>query len=777
VKVKLAISLAISPTVGKSPPIRKNNHVYIRVNPPPTQQERDADGRNWEECMAALSTVPHTIFAKVNDGSQPIYILICFPRMLHRTFDTGRWEANMPFEIQRMFWDEVLLKAFHKHVTPDSEAYTATSVQEVLLKGGSKDQRKGALYRARTTIITPDQLWKVQDTMREIIKRDPELDLFASFYFVLDAKNLKLQTRVSVARLGETANPWLSLKDEVPHLDLDYMVDRANGELTIDLALAFTPRYKTPLTGLWRLDNLEASFGAGGYQRGSLHHIASLSRYGALQAPMGAERGRRTHVIYRSSYNLQYESIRPSDNIPFFAADGDAYECNADFKAECDRRITLFEGQVRNRTFGVRDKYRMGGQALLSFLKGWKDKTREFLETEPIVWIPSDIWFRYLAARTEELEMLQRRLFNMDPRPPNYGVLTSLVCYLIREVTSTDIIPPAHALNLLQTQTVMNSFGSLFLHTLDVSNQVVIPEIQECDDDNVRKALGFKENQKPRARPNPALVAQLPSVAYPLGPCPSWTEVARVIDSNPDYLTKPFEYGTYLGLNEDTNELFLSFTNQLFILLNSNEYTLKDQIEPLKTLHDAMSFWTISGMREYLKRVEFQASNGGLHGSVRGRRELAFGNRATLFFPPEPYTVTKGQWASMVSECGYITAYQRTADNLNETARGDLDDALERIFHAVQVLPDSVFPKFGDNGEVVERGAIWRRNGDRVKVVVNPHYYKLDRLGSAPAKRTGGQHLTVSHKQFLKKLSEQSREGQRDVAVLARMQKTLRDKA
>ena len=69
-------------------------------------------------------------------------------------------------------------------------------------------------------------------------------------------------------------------------------------------------------------------------------------------------------------------------------------------------------------------------------------QTSDFLATEPILWLPSKVWFKYLAARVEELEMLQRRLQQIHP--PNYGVLTSLVCYLIREVTSTQLIPPAH---------------------------------------------------------------------------------------------------------------------------------------------------------------------------------------------------------------------------------------------------------------------------------------------------------------------------------------------
>jgi hypothetical protein len=40
---------------------------------------------------------------------------------------------------------------------------------------------------------------------------------------------------------------------------------------------------------------------------------------------MEDERMRRTHIIYRLTYSLQYELTRRKDNQPFFAEDGDAY--------------------------------------------------------------------------------------------------------------------------------------------------------------------------------------------------------------------------------------------------------------------------------------------------------------------------------------------------------------------------------------------------------------------------------------------------------------------
>ena len=103
--------------------------------------------------------------------------------------------------------------------------------------------------------------------------------------------------KASIDHLDDLDSPWLNLKGCYPSLDLDYMADRSHGELHVDIAFSFTPRHDDHLVGLWRLDVLEASFGAGGYTMGSLHTIASLSRYGAIQAPMTRERSQLTDLM------------------------------------------------------------------------------------------------------------------------------------------------------------------------------------------------------------------------------------------------------------------------------------------------------------------------------------------------------------------------------------------------------------------------------------------------------------------------------------------------
>ncbi|KAI0667341.1 hypothetical protein C8Q78DRAFT_982564, partial [Trametes maxima] len=777
-RFKLGIDVATTPTVGKTPPIRKNNHVYINVLYPPTEQERLSGERDWVENITPLSIVPHTVFAKISDSSSPIYILVCFPRMLHRHEAHRTWEALMPFEVQKMFWDNILLPALRQHAEPGTEAYIPASVEENMLKAGSKEQRRGGFFTAKTINIQPYNLCLIQKTMRRIIAATPDLNMYGSFYFVLDAKNLKLQTRMSLGGINQDISPLANLKLCHPSLDFDYMLNRKYGELHIDVAFSFTPKSPIPLVGLWRLDVLEDSFGAGGYNKGSIHNIASLSRYGALQAPMARERSQLSHIVFRSAYNLQYESIRASDNVPYFANDGDAYEVNETYHKECQRRISLFRGNAQSTTYGVRDEYRIGGQALLCFLSSWKDKSHSFLATNPILWIKSDLWFGYLAARVETIQSLQIRLSMLQP--PNYGVLTSLLCHLIREVSSTHLIPPQHvrtALAHLQAQTIMNNYGTLFLHDLDVTAIPVLASIQDEDDETVLRTMGIttdgkKSLQRRRIRVNDTQNAS--SIAYPLGPTPVWAEIANAISTHPEGFVKPYQYNLYLSYTTLAAKLFVQFTFHVWSILSSS-WLIVPSIQCPENLEDAMAYWTIGFARGTIARVAFQATNGGLSGPISGHREPSFRDRASLFFPPLGYTVPKGSqwWVFLLDNIGYISEYHKAiSESTSNTAAQDIITALADIFSHLQLLP------FSAAGNPTTHGFVWKQDGDRgVRVVINPQYYRMESIGSGSRRRTGIRRVTLSKAAFIRRLFKESSRKTSQITAIAKVQHNLRAKA
>ena len=114
--------------------------------------------------------------------------------------------------------------------------------------------------------------------------------------------------------------------EEMTQFDWEYMTNRKEGELICNVGVTVQPSDdEEPLVGLWRLDSLEASYGAGGYLSGNIHTINTLSMYRGLQAESPASRRRRTHISFRSSYNLAYEAIRQHDNSHSLFEEKDVY--------------------------------------------------------------------------------------------------------------------------------------------------------------------------------------------------------------------------------------------------------------------------------------------------------------------------------------------------------------------------------------------------------------------------------------------------------------------
>jgi hypothetical protein len=154
------------------------------------------------------------------------------------------------------------------------------------------------------------------------------------------------------------------LKIEFPFLDWDYMQDPTKGEFVCDVGITFHPNSDEPLVGLWKLDLLEASFGAGGYLQGNLHRLNTLSLYGGLQAEQAIDRKTRSHVTFRSAYNIAYEVARKMNNQRDLFQEKDLYHLTDKYFQDRDAVISLYRGASSNLSYGVRDEIRLGGRAL-----------------------------------------------------------------------------------------------------------------------------------------------------------------------------------------------------------------------------------------------------------------------------------------------------------------------------------------------------------------------------------------------------------------------------
>ena len=108
----------------------------------------------------------------------------------------------------------------------------------------------------------------------------------------------------------------------------EHMLNQKNGELLIDIGILFTPKSSCPVVGLWRLDALEEFYIVTGFNLETIHHHCMLYRYAASQAEMPQD---HAHKEYESTVKVLQSA--------------------------------------KTKTYGVRDEYRVSGQAAQILLR------------------------------------------------------------------------------------------------------------------------------------------------------------------------------------------------------------------------------------------------------------------------------------------------------------------------------------------------------------------------------------------------------------------------
>ena len=162
----------------------------------------------------------------------------------------------MPLDLQKTFWDKVLLPALIQHLDVAYLLYMDYTVEEHQRKTAGKLSPDH--YSGISKAVNPSVLEKMIATMQEIIKDDHHGDLLhqlGSFFFVLKAKGIKLYT---MEHLMTDRNPWKSLVQEFSQLDFDYMMDPAHMQLIVDMGLSINPHANSqPIVELVRLDAVD----------------------------------------------------------------------------------------------------------------------------------------------------------------------------------------------------------------------------------------------------------------------------------------------------------------------------------------------------------------------------------------------------------------------------------------------------------------------------------------------------------------------------------------
>jgi len=317
---------------------------------------------------------------------------------------------------------------------------------------------------------------------------------------------------------------------------------------------------------------------------------------------------------------------------------------------------------------------------------------------------------------------VQHRLYTLSP--PNYGILTGLLTYLLQSVLYTPTMVSSYvneSLALLRFREVVDRFGMFFLHDLDLSREVCLPAVLRADDLGVLKALGVKLVKKKTHR---SLDSDVPTEAYPLGEAPSWADVESCIRDQPWTLMRPWLWSDNLGLlNQAACQLFKQFTTHIWTCLNARWCTNEDPIRP-ESLHDAIESWTLTKVHARIKSVSFIACNATLLGNIPGRRVLSFAERRALYFPASSDDLV-GYWKLLSTRPGYIAEYQEICADLTEDEISDLDSDLGTLLSQCQCLPLSIrVTEIGSNAQQV----IWKVQKQDILVLTNPSFYKLVRV-------------------------------------------------
>jgi hypothetical protein len=368
-----SIKVQVLPYMKKQPPISKDNHCNVEILWPQSDRDRATGQRTeWFTKSVPISQMPHIPFAQVSEGSGSFNIYIVFPRMKHRNVFTGYWSTLIPSEIQNLWLAEILIPAMKSSSVKGVEEYVNYSLQEWMWKATVNNK----LQMSKTVTFDPVSIRILIENMRSNIKKKPQtLDAFGSFFFVMDARGIKLSTMNIRER---DPDPFNTLRKEMPGLDWEHMMLRENGLFLLDLGISYhpAPRDEQPLIGLWRLNSSEASYKQSGMNTPQVFRCCTMARYGGMQARMETVRSRAVQLPFRSTYNLLFESVRRPGQEEKFCSDAEAYDMSPVFKETCKQFSKIYKNS-QTKSYGVREEIRGTGLAIKEAIRLATKKVNE----------------------------------------------------------------------------------------------------------------------------------------------------------------------------------------------------------------------------------------------------------------------------------------------------------------------------------------------------------------------------------------------------------------
>ncbi|KZP07505.1 hypothetical protein FIBSPDRAFT_965606 [Athelia psychrophila] len=762
--IRGSVEVDVLPFCGKEAPMPKSNHTYAEILMPRSQAEIDAHPgirTSWYSNRMSVAALPHTFFGKVGVFN----ITIVFPRMKHTNPISRKSPTLLPWEMHAMFLTEVVHPAIIAIEDKEMLAYKDYDINEWYWKASSTSRFSGS--RKSVTVC---RMLELQETMRMIIEKrtddnDQDLSMFASFFFVMDAKGIKHQTS---SVLGKGKNAYTMLCESVPYLDFEKLQERENGQLLMDVGMVFhpNPRDGEHVVCLWDLERVVTSYASAGMMKPKLHHLNTMNQYGGCQAEMTQAYAGLVQLCFRSTYGLHYEPVRRvrGGHISL-CEDRDAYHTSAKFfSVTNDYARQLKSAGMKGHSYGVREELRGSGRAICQVLESMEQLMTDYVKAHPMICVPVSVFFEFLRRRMLDLQATQRQLAKM--RPSNYGTATTLIMHLIRCVCHAPIVALPHlnrTLTDLNYGPVTQRFGMFFVHGLKL-DAGFIDGMHATDDEDCMKYYSKEmKRYKKKVGNHLRLAVNNPTVdlaIYPLGTKPSWEEWKAGMSSDPGVLIHQFVFDESwaAGLNEVATGLFKRFCREYISTLRDD--ALRGEAPLADTLKDAMNLWTVKTMGETVVSSGFQPCNHGVVGQFQGARHLSFSDQMLHFFPPSdsPALLQPSVYYPF-AKYGYLKFYYQSLGR-NDTDAAMVDGSLGEIFERLQILP------------IVSPGkTLWKSSKEQgILFWVNSTYFKLEEIGPKRrfVQRERGPKVKATATDIIRNIKRLNSETVPSIGVLAR---------
>ena len=376
----------------------------------------------------------------------------------------------------------------------------------------------------------------------------------------------------------------------------------------------------------------------------------------------------------------------------------------------------------------------------------------DFLQSEPFIVIESKVYFEWLSLRLQALKRVQLRMAHLGPS--NFGISTCIVMHLMRHTVHSPISDKpwlTTALRELRFEETMETFGMFFLHDLD-TDLWCIGEIEANDPEPCKKYFSQAKKKSKELHKFETKVPQPPNTEatpeYPCGETPDYSTWQRTLLNSED----PASLVTRWTMEENFNDsvgslainLFMAFTADLIHAITL-DYLKGGYPDYPESLEEAMAFWTVETLGEFLHYPEFISTSWRLKGTLMGPRDRD-PQHLDIFFPEDDNALRDSGWDAVL-RWGYLKSFFAGKKRMPKDDFIDLRHDLGRIVNRLQCLPVAIVPK----GRY--RGSIWMEGKKGFQIWVNPNHYRLKKTvvvkgGNRSRKKKGLKSIPQQAKDF-----------------------------